>query len=141
MAGRLDNRTPAGSLLDKRRGRSRRARPEAPGQREPREVDERHLRAIRQCPCVLCKAPAEAAHVRFGSVFHRKRPTGLSERPSDRFSVPLCPRHHRLADDSQHAMAEATFWLEHNLDPLEVAKRLYAVSPDVEAMTRIIMTI
>jgi hypothetical protein len=53
----------------------------------------------------------------------------------------LCPQHHRLADDSQHSEGERAWWAGHNIDPLALAARLYAVSPDVEAMTRIIMTI
>jgi hypothetical protein len=110
-------------------------------QREPRERDERHLRAIRACPCVLCKGEAEAAHVRYGDPERGKRGVGIGERPSDCWVCPLCPQHHRLADDSQHSGNERLFWTRHGIDPLALAARLYAVSPDVEAMTRIIMTI
>lgn len=120
----LGNRSAPGSLLDKRQGRSRRARPSAPGQRQPRQHDPRHLTAIRACPCVLCKAEAEAAHVRYGDPQRGKRPTGIGERPSDRWTVPLCPDHHRAADDSQHDHNERSWWLEHGLDPLAIAEML-----------------
>jgi hypothetical protein len=111
-------------------------------QREPRERDERHLRAIRQCPCVLCKGPAEAAHVRYGDPERGKRSVGIGERPSDCWVCPLCPQHHRLANDSQHATGDERAWWEaRGIDPLALAARLYAVSPDVEAMTRIVMEV
>ena len=50
--------------------RSRSFRPEGPGQRQPRERDNRHLAFIRRLPCAACRiaGPCDAAHLRAGYI-------------------------------------------------------------------------
>jgi hypothetical protein len=54
-------------------------------------------------------------------------------KPSDRYSVPLCSSCHAL----QHQFGELTFWSALQIDPLNVAFRLWTVSGDMEAGERI----
>lgn len=88
-------------------------------QREPRERNEKHLDFIRQQPCCICgdNTSTEAAHIRTGSIGHSKPSTGMQEKPSDKWSVPLCNRHHR----EQHAMNEMAFWRKYEIDPFMLA--------------------
>ena len=88
-------------------------------QRQPREKDERHLRFIRSLPCCICgeDTTVEAAHIRTVSLQHGKRYTGKAERPSDKWAVPLCNRHHR----EQHTMNELSFWESYGIDPFIMA--------------------
>lgn len=111
------------------------------GKKRPRQHRDSHLDFIRSLPCLCCPAPApsEAAHVRYGSLRHGKRSTGLGEKPSDQWAVPLCPRDHREGPDAQHSTNEEHWWKLRGIDPLVVAALLYANSGDVEAGTMIIM--
>lgn len=97
------------------------------GQKRPRRTDEAHLKWLRTLPCIITgKRPVEAAHVRYADPSYAKRETGKSEKPDDRWAIPLCPEKHR----EQHAMNERAFWDKHNIDPCKVALALYAVSGD-----------
>jgi hypothetical protein len=102
--------------------------------------DKRHLEAIRACPCLFCARQAEPAHIRF-SMFGEKPPTGLGTKPGDNWTVPLCPDHHRSGANAQHKSGERGWWERMGVDPLKVAKALYAVSPDVEKMRKIVFKI
>lgn len=96
---------------------------------------EGHLAWIRTLPCLVGKGtPVEAAHIRYGSAFHGKRETGMGERPSDQWTVPLSAAAHR----EQHAGSETQWWRKQGIDPLTVAALLYASSGDTEAAQRII---
>lgn len=120
---------PPGSLL-KQPGKTKKGKAKDLG-RAPREHDEGHLDAIRQCPCVVCnKEPVEAAHIRITSAAHKKPNAGIAAKPSDKFCLPLCPEHHR----EQHSVGELTFWNKYGIDPLTVAAKLYEASPHVEKM-------
>ena len=77
--------------------------------------------------------PAEAAHIRYGSQDHGKPHTGKSEKPSDKWVVPLSPEEHRLGNQSQHTMNERDYWDRVGIDPLIVAALLWTVSGDHEA--------
>lgn len=94
-------------------------------QREPRQRNEAFLKFVRAHPCCVCFAPApsQAAHIRMGSIDHGKRQTGVGERPSDCWSVPLCARCH-LYD--QHCTGERLYWRWTGIDPIALAQRLYA---------------
>jgi hypothetical protein len=130
---RIANFAPMGSLLKGPKG-SHKAR-------RKRDMDPGHLTALRACPCVVClRTPAEAAHIRMGSPEHGKPMTGIGIRPDDRWCLSLCPWHHRLAPDAQHKGSEREFYERHGIDPFALAVALYAASPDIEAMTRIIVT-
>jgi hypothetical protein len=88
-------------------------------QRQPRERDERHLDYIRSLPCAICgdDTCTEAAHIRTESLAHDKRGTGRGERPSDKWCLPLCNKHHR----EQHSMNELAFWKSYGIDPFMLA--------------------
>jgi hypothetical protein len=111
--------------LDKRSSRSRREQTKFPA----------FLNLIRQCPCVICGAQAEAAHVRMSSAKY-----GKSNGRSDSWCLPLCPGHHRLFPDAQHNSGEEKWWTERGIDPLEIAQRLWDAQPDLEAMTLICLS-
>jgi len=97
-------------------------------QREPRERAPAFLAFIRtqRCCVCLCNPPVEAAHIRMAASWLGKRATGMQEKPSDRWAVPLCRRDHREGPESQHAMAEADFWRINGIDPFRIAADLWA---------------
>lgn len=88
-------------------------------QRQPRQQDKRHLDFIRSLPCAICKdnTGTEAAHIRTSSLAHGKRETGRAEKPSDKWALPLCNRHHA----EQHTMNEIEFWNSYGIDPFILA--------------------
>lgn len=88
-------------------------------QREPRQKDAKHLDYIRSLPCCICgeNTTVEAAHIRTGSSEHGKPITGMQEKPSDAWCLPLCGLHHR----EQHTMNEMEFWHLHGIDPFMLA--------------------
>jgi hypothetical protein len=93
-------------------------------QKQPRERDEKYLSFIRSQPCCVCgeNTSVEAAHIRTGSIGDGKRDTGGAERPSDKWALPLCGRHHR----EQHTMNEMEFWAKYDLNPFALALRYQA---------------
>lgn len=116
--------------------RSRSFRPEGPGQRQPRERDNRHLAFIRRLPCAACgiAGPCDAAHLRAGDLNIGKRHTGKAEKPSDRWTAPLC----RDCHTRQHSGAELAFWSAIGIDPFDLCQALYAVSGDTTAGEQIL---
>jgi len=97
--------------------------------------DEAHLAFIRKLPCVITgQAPVDAAHIRAGSPLHNKKATGAGQKASDCWTLPL---HHSLHME-QHSENEMAFWRRHGIDPFELSIRLYEVTGDIEAGTRII---
>lgn len=107
-----------------------------PSSRKTKRIeDERHLAFIRLLPSVVSgEFGCEACHIRAGSAVHRKVWTGAGRKPDDSWTLPLTPAEHR----DQHAMEELAFWRLHEIDPFELAIRLYEVSGDVQAATAII---
>ena len=93
-------------------------------QRQPREKDAKHLDFIRSLPCCICgeDTTVEAAHIRSASIENGKLHTGMAEKPSDKWAVPLCGNHHR----QQHAMNEMDFWKCHGVNPFILAMTLRA---------------
>ncbi len=118
--------------------RSRSFRPEGPGQRQPRERDNKHLAFIRRLPCAACgiAGPCDAAHLRAGDITIGKRPTGKAEKPSDRWTTPLC----RPCHERQHSGAELAFWSALGIEPFDLCQALYAVSGDEPAAVAVLMT-
>lgn len=100
------------------------------GKKRPRENDKDHLAWIRGLPCLITGIrPVDPAHIRYGDERYGKRPTGMSEKPHDRYVVPLCREKH----DEQHSMNEREFWQKHGIpDPIQVALALWSVSGDDE---------
>jgi hypothetical protein len=87
--------------------------------RDPRQIDNGYLDFIRQQPCCLCgdNTTVEAAHLRVGSINDDKRDTGMAEKSSDKWALPLCGRHHR----EQHTMNERVFWASYGIDPFALS--------------------
>lgn len=54
-----------------------------------------------------------------------KRPTGMGEKPDDRWAVPLCSSCHRDGPGAQHLVGEKTFWRQVGVNPFVVAEALY----------------
>ena len=59
---------------------------------------------------------------------------GVGAKPSDRYTLPMCGRHHR----AQHAGSERKFWQDLELDPIKIALELYLVSGNHEKGCEII---
>lgn len=99
-------------------------------QRDPRQEDPKHLAFIRTQPCCLpfCKREAEPAHLRMDNLAIGKELTGKGEKPHDRFTVPLCPYHHRTGIDCQHNSNEAQWWARTGLNPWAIAASLWIES-------------
>lgn len=105
-------------------------------QKTPRERDEAHLDFVRSLPCISCGDPTstEAAHLRAGNLKYGKRETGMQEKPSDRWALPLCSREHR----EQHEGNEALFWAVRGVDPWALALTLYSISGDAEMASEVL---
>jgi HNH endonuclease len=105
-------------------------------QRQPREYDGAHLAWIRTLPCVVCgdDTSTEAAHIRYSDARAAKRNVGKSEKPDDRWTLPLCGQHHR----AQHETSEREFWKHLGVDPIFLALALSCVSGDHAAGVQII---
>lgn len=98
--------------------------------RDPRERDPAYMAWIASLPCAACMVHGEVkwgvhvAHLRAASEEHGKRYTGKGEKPSDRWTLPLCPPHHtgdsRVVKFSQHGMAELDFWATFGIDPFQL---------------------
>jgi hypothetical protein len=88
-------------------------------ERDPRQHDDGYLAYIRQQRCCICgdNLTVEAAHLRIGSINDGKRNTGMAEKSSDKWALPLCVTHHR----EQHTMNEREFWASYGIDPFALA--------------------
>jgi hypothetical protein len=69
----------------------------------------KYLALVRSQPCAVCasRRPSEAAHT---------GPHGLGQKSSDFSAIPLCRRHHRIGNDSYHALGPRRFADMHGLD-------------------------
>lgn len=106
-------------------------------QRQPRVRNSPYMGKIARLPCVGCLVEGgfynyevQVAHLRAGSLEHEKRSTGMQERPSDVWTLPLCQPHHlgdrRWTALSQHKMGELEFWEALSIDPFQLCKDLAA---------------
>ena len=107
-------------------------------QRRPREKSKSHRDFIGQLACIVCgdDTTTEAAHIRYSDSRAGKRNTGKAEKPHDRFTVPLCGRHHR----EQHTDKERDWWKAKGIDPIFYALALYGCSGDHQTGSEIIRT-
>ncbi len=107
-----------------------------PGKKEPaRKRDEKHLRFIRSLHCVICGAPwPEAAHLRSSNLTIGNDPAGMQQKSSDKWTVPLCNKHHA----EQHRNNEMKWWARQGMDPFGLALSLHENSGDNEAAERIL---
>lgn len=108
-----------------------------PQQRDPTVKDEKHCDFIRTLPCCICNKDSECAHVRYADAGHGKVEMGMGRR-DDRYTVPLCPDHHRLNEESQHANNERGWWLMTGLNPLIMSAELWRISGNTLAAYNII---
>ncbi len=96
---------------------------------------EEHLAALRKCPCVVTlRVPA-------GEVHHLKMTgeRGAGMRSSDRWGIPLSHAPH-MELEREGSRNERRWFEKHGIDaPLDLAAALWNASPDVAAMTKIIM--
>ena len=99
--------------------------------RRTRQQSRSHLAWLRTLPCLITgqRKDVDAAHIRYAEPVYGKRITGIGEKPSDRFAVPLSRRLH----EEQHKGNEREFWARHGIDPLFVALSLWACSQDDDA--------
>lgn len=104
-------------------------------QRQPRILDHKYLCWLHTKPCCLTGlTPVDAAHIRYGNEFYDKRPTGMGEKPDDKWCLPVVRSKHT----EQHSMNEQEFWRKHNIDPLALAQRYYAEYLEETGASRII---
>lgn len=104
--------------------------------RHPRRLFAAHLEYIR-CLSSLIRGDGsvEAAHIRYADALYAKRITGMAEKPSDCWVIPLAHAVHM----SQHAAGdERKWWADEGINPLIVAALLFAHSGDIEAGETII---
>jgi len=97
-------------------------------QRQPREEDQAYLAYVRTLPCTVCRrhGPSDPAHLRTGARPYNKPPTGMGEKPSDCWVLPLC----RACHDDQHRNNELAWWARKGFpDPFAIAAALYASRP------------
>jgi hypothetical protein len=105
-------------------------------QRQPSEKSPGHLRFVRTLQCVLCgdNTSVEAAHVSYADSHAGKwYEKSIAGKVSDRWTVPLCSKHHR----EQHSTDEWTWWQLQDRDPVKIAQALWIASGDVEEASRI----
>ena len=96
------------------RDRAKRVGLTSEGQRKPRVHDKAYLAHVRRQPCMLagiagetCEGHIDAAHLRYGNVKYGRRNPGMGRKPDDRWTLPLCRKHHT----EQHAAGnEARWW-------------------------------
>lgn len=106
-------------------------------QRQPREKNERHLAWLRTLPSLVPgQGPVEAAHVRYGELRYFKPITGMAEKPSDKYAVPLAHGAHM----DQHAHSERKWWEARRIDPILIACLLWLHSGNDEAGQHIVAT-
>lgn len=97
--------------------------------KRPRSHEQDHLKFIRALPCIICltRNLIQAAHLRAGNPVYGKRTTGMSEKPGDEWTLPLCAAHH----EEQHRGNEMAFWARYGIsDPFALCLSLYKHSLD-----------
>lgn len=108
--------------------------------RSPRIVTKNHIRDIQGLPCLLTgmEGQTHAAHIRYGDARYEKRETGGGERPSDRWTVPLCQNLHTRLPGAQHNHNEREWWKYFDTDPVRVANLLWSYRSNIEAMLEVV---
>jgi hypothetical protein len=94
--------------------------------RDPRQHDDEYLDYIRQQRCCICgQTPVDPAHLRISSINDGKRDTGMAEKSSDKWALPLCRAHH----EQQHRMNEREFWASYGINPFATAMSYHKTRP------------
>jgi hypothetical protein len=99
-------------------------------------MSEEHLAAIRQLACCVCPNywSVDPHHLKTGPA---KSERGVGLKATDRWCVPLCRAHH----DELEALGsrkEPGFFHDRAIDHVGLALGLWNVSPNVEAMWRVL---
>jgi hypothetical protein len=109
-----------------------------------REISKDHKAAVAQLPCIVSLwrdgievYGVQVAHLRFSNAAIGARSPGLQRKPDDRWTLPLLPSEHRL----QHQSGEREYWARVGLDPHTVARAIWEVSPNLDAMLAVIRAI
>ena len=79
--------------------------------------DEKHLELIRGMDCLVyqeCDGNTEPHHIR------TSYNCGMARKPDDRYTVPLCQKHHTMA----HAQGDKRFFGMRNINHFEVIARI-----------------
>lgn len=89
-----------------------------------RHRNKEHLRFVAREPCLVCgRTPSDPHHLRFAQA------QALGRKVSDEFVVPLCRSHHRAL----HRVGnELGWWKTAGIEPLEVARKLWAQTQLIE---------
>jgi len=104
--------------------------------KRPRQKDAAHLSFLRGLCCCICgdNTSVEAAHIRCGELKYGKLPTGMQQKPDDKWCLPVCSKHHR----EQHTQNEWKWWKEKGVNPFSLAMTLHDISGNHEmALTAI----
>jgi hypothetical protein len=111
------------------------AKPREKRDRRPGNSEE-HLAALRKCPCIVTlKMPA-------GEVHHLKQGTGergAGMRSSDKWGVPLSRTPHETLERAGSRRELAVLESMGVTDPIGMANALWHASPNIAAMTKIIL--
>ena len=107
-------------------------------QRRPREKDKPNLEFIRELACIICgdDTATEAAHIRYSDSRVAKINSGIQQKPHDRYTMPLCGKHHR----EQHNFGnERAWWSVKGIDdPIFYALALHGCTGDHQTGSEII---
>ena len=114
----------------------KRVRPKSPAQKRPGK-DPKHLANIRELPCCVCGAapPSECHHVKQGT-----GERGMGLRSSDKWALPLCNEHHINGVERAGSRNEIAWFQARGIEPLTLARALWASKSCLEAMRNIIET-
>ena len=104
----------------------------------------KHRRFISSLACCVCGgAPSECAHVRMGHFGGISVPAndrgGMGMKSHDKWTVPLCPKCHRLDTDSQHNIGERPFWERAGINPIALAFALWTNTGNLSACRGIVL--
>lgn len=94
--------------------------------REDAGSSPKHLAWIRRLPCAVrgsdCQGPVHAHHVRSAAN------SGTGMKPADRFTIPVCARHH----DEGHRTGWISFESKYGISLHNLATKLAAASPHLK---------
>lgn len=85
----------------------------------------KHLEYIaRNYPCLICRSnwTVQACHIRHTD---KQGNAGWGTKGGDMYVVPLC----YLCHQKQHEQNEFTFWINNNINPIEIAYKISLKSP------------
>lgn len=94
-----------------------------------------HLKLLRTLPCCIPGCTRQGStvhHIKTGG--HR----GGAMRSPDRMGLPMCADHHLNGVERAGSKNEISWFEKHGLEPLELAAALWAVSPNPQAMYRVL---